>query len=370
MQIMAIHRKICGHIRRGRVLHEFGIERTADAHGGIAVLENQFRQRQRGLFHPVRPQAGNDIDHRRGARLQPAGEFQIPAGRRNPHRPRLPAFRELRVLIGEENRFQCFERSRVRFALHLKIRHAVRPHKGPGVLDLRIRIRFRAAEPHIIIHAVGQIVIHVRVGEITVGAEISERIVRHQLVRGDVEQRIGRRVRRQADRVALIARAENRQHEVAGRVPAPLAEGLAEIRVRLRDFPFRAHIEQAQHAHGAVAQEARGLIMGALPFFLEQVVDQPARVSEVPAEIADAGPHRFHDEEPVDPARRLDDPDHEALVKTPHHPVERFDGVGHRGGQHHLRGVRGHGVRRRERGRRRTLPGGRKREAQEQSQRQ
>ena len=231
VQVMAVHRQICRQRRRGSLLHEFRVERTAHAHGREAVAIRQLRQCQRRLGQPVRAQSGNDIHHRRPARLQPVGELQMPAGRWNQRGPGRAPIRKFRVLEGEENRLDGFQRGRVGPALHLIIRHPVRPRKGPGILDLRIRIRLGLAEAHVLIHRVGHVVIHVRIGEIRIRAEISQRIVYVQAVGGDIEERICGRVGRQPHRIPLVARTKNRQHDEACRLPAPLAECLAEIRI-------------------------------------------------------------------------------------------------------------------------------------------
>ena len=107
-----------------------------------------------------------------------------------------------------------------------------------------------------------------------------------------------------------------------------LAESLAKIRVRFRNLPFGRRIEEPGHPDGGVANEPVGFIAGAAPLSLEQIVDQSSRVSEVPAKISDSGPDRFHDDKPINPAGRLDDAGHQPLVEAPHHPIERFDGVG------------------------------------------
>ena len=84
-------------------------------------------------------------------------------------------------------------------------------------------IHFGLAEAHVFAHAVGEIVIHDRVGDIGVRAEIGQRIVRVESIGNDIEQRIGRGVRGQAERIPFIARPKERQHQVASRLPAPLA---------------------------------------------------------------------------------------------------------------------------------------------------
>ena len=231
VQVVAIHRQIGRQRGGGSVFHELGVERAADDHGGEAVFVNQLGQRQRGLRQPVTAQAGNDIDHVRRSRLQPERKFQTPSRRRNQHRPGLAVAGKFRVFESEENRFEGFQRGGVRFSLHLKIRHPVLPRKSPGVLNLGIGVHFGLAETHIFAHAVGKIIIHVRVSEITVGAEISQWIVRDEVVGRDVKQRVGGGVGGQTDSVAFVARPENREHDETLRLPTPLAEGLAKIGV-------------------------------------------------------------------------------------------------------------------------------------------
>ncbi len=120
----------------------------------------------------------------------------------------MPRLGKFRVFEGEEDGFEGFQRGFVLFSLHLEIRHPVRSRERPGILNLGIRIHFGLAEAHIFAHAVGEIVIHDRVGEISVGAEIGQRIVRDEVVGGDIEQRIGRRVGGQAERCPVHCSAQ------------------------------------------------------------------------------------------------------------------------------------------------------------------
>ena len=125
------------------------------------------------------------------------------------------------------------------------------------------------------------------------------------------------------------------------RLPAPLAERLAKIRVRFRNLPFGRHVQEPGHADGGIANKPVGFIAGPAPLSLEQIVDQPSGISEVLAKISDAGADRFHDDKPINPAGRLDDVGHQPLVEGPHHPIERFDGVGDGFGENNgLRGRR------------------------------
>jgi hypothetical protein len=82
-------------------------------------------------------------------------------------------------------------------------------------------------------------------------------------------------------------------------------------------FHFVAGSKKPGYADGGVASEPVSFITRAAPFFLKQIVDQPSGVSEVFAKISDARPHRFHDNKPIDTARRLDDIVMSALLK-PH----------------------------------------------------
>jgi len=112
-----------------------------------------------------------------------------------------------------------------------------------------------------------------------------------------------------------------------------MAKRLAEIRVRFWNLPFGPHVEKPADADGGIAKEPVGFIAGAVPFSLEQIVDHPAGVNEVPAKIPNSGSDRFHDHEPISLAGRFDDASQKPLVETPHHPIEGFDGVGNRFGE-------------------------------------
>jgi hypothetical protein len=75
-----------------------------------------------------------------------------------------------------------------------------------------------------------------------------------------------------------------------------------------------------------------------MPLALKQIVDQASGISQVLAKVANAGADRFHDDEAIHPARRLDDAGHHRLVKAPHDTVKRFDGIRNGlGKNHHLR---------------------------------
>ena len=268
VQIVAIHRQIRRHRRSRGVFHELEVKRAADKHGGEAVFIDQLGQRQGGFGQPMSAQTGNDVNHVRLSRLQPECKFQFFVRRRNQDRPCLATAREFRILEGEEDGFKGFERSRVLFALHLKIRHPVRPRERPGILNLGIRVHFGLTEPHIPAHAVGEIVIHDPVIEITIRTEPGQRIIGHEFVGGDVKQRIGGRVGGEAECVALIAGSVNRQHQKELRLPAPLAERLAKIRVRFLNLPLGRHVEDAGDAGGGVASKPVGFIAGAAPLSL------------------------------------------------------------------------------------------------------
>ena len=174
---MAIHRQIGRQRGGGSVFHELGIERAADDHGGEAVFIDQLGERQRRLGQPVSAQTGHNINHIGRSRLQPISEFQIFAGRRNPRRPGLAVIGKFGIFVSEENGLDGFQRGRVGFPFHLKIRDAVRAGKRPGILHFGIRVHLGLAEAHIFIHGVGQVVIHVRIGEISIRTEIGQRIV-------------------------------------------------------------------------------------------------------------------------------------------------------------------------------------------------
>ena len=236
--------------------------------------------------------------------------------------------RESRLFEGEENGFESFQRGFVLFSLHLEIRHPVLSREGPGILNLGIRIHFGPAEAHILADGIREIVVHDRVIEISIGAEIRQRVVSDKLIGRDIDQRIGGRVGGQAEEIPFVTRPVNRQHQKAAGRPAPLAEGLTKIRVRFWNLPFGPHVENPRHADRGVASEPVGFIAGAAPFSLEQIVDQPSWVREVLAKISDSSSNRLHDDESIDPAGRLDDAGHKPLVEGPHHPIQWFDGVG------------------------------------------
>src|ERR1017187_8343294 len=102
------------------------------------------------------------------------------------------------------------------------------------------------------------------------------------------------------------------------RLPAPLAERLAKIRVRFRNLPFGRRVEEPGHPDGGIANKPVGFIAGSAPLSLEQIVDQSSRVSEVLAKMSDSGSDRFHDDEPINPAGRLDDDGHKLLRSEEH----------------------------------------------------
>ena len=198
-------------------------------------------------------------------------------------------------------------------------------------------------EPHIFPHRVRQVVVHGSIGEIGVGPEEGERIVRVEAVRRDIDQRIGGGIGREAKRVPLVARAENRQHQINVRLPTPLAKGLAKIGFGFGNVPAIRGVEKTAHPDGAVAQEAIRLIARSVPFPLEQIVCQTARVGQIASEIPNPlAEIRWHNEA-IDTTGRFDNPRHYAFVKAPHHPVKGLERVRDRFGQHHAldrRGVR------------------------------
>src|ERR1019366_6247067 len=110
------------------------------------------------------------------------------------------------------------------------------------------------------------------------------------------------------------------------------------IRVRFRNLPFAGHIPEPGHPDGGVANEPVGFITRTIPFSLKQVVDEPSRVSQVPAEISYSSADRFHDHKPINPAGWLDYGSHHRLVEAPHHPIERFEWVRDGFGKNHLLG--------------------------------
>ena len=101
-----------------------------------------------------------------------------------------------------------------------------------------------------------------------------------------------------------------------------MSEGLAEIRVGFRNVPSRSHIENSGHSHGAIHKEAAGFIPRAVPFSLKQIIDQAARIRQVPAKVSDAGADRFHHHKPINPAGGLDHIGHQRHIEIPHQAVE------------------------------------------------
>ena len=53
LHVVTVHWQIRRQRGGRRVLHELGVVRTADAHGGEAVLVNQLGQRQRRIGQPM-----------------------------------------------------------------------------------------------------------------------------------------------------------------------------------------------------------------------------------------------------------------------------------------------------------------------------
>ena len=109
--------------------------------------------------------------------------------------------------------------------------------------------------------------------------------------------------------------------------------------LHIRNLPFGSYVEDPGHPDGGIANEPVGFVAGAAPLSLEQIVDQSSRVSEVLAKISDSGPDRFHDDKPINFARRLDGVGHKPLVESPHHPIQWFERVRDGLGEHN--GLRG-----------------------------
>src|SRR5205823_9779766 len=109
----------------------------------------------------------------------------------------------------------------------------------------------------------------------------------------------------------------------------PLPKGLAKIRIGFRNFPFGGHIENSSNAGDRVAAEAGGFSAGFSPLSLEQVVQKPSGISDVPAKIADSGSDRFDDHKPIGLRGRLYQSGHDPAVKRPDATIEGFDRIGY-----------------------------------------
>src|SRR5688500_1183991 len=103
---------------------------------------------------------------------------------------------------------------------------------------------------------------------IGVGADIPERTARIEIVRPLMRQGLGRRVCAEADHIPFIARPKDRQHQVTSRLPAPPAERLAKIRVRLRELRLARDVDEPTEPSDRVKEEALRFIPRAAPLSL------------------------------------------------------------------------------------------------------
>ena len=75
-------------------------------------------------------------------------------------------------------------------------------------------------------------------------------------------------------------------------------------------------------------------IASAGPFSLQDIINQPRRISKIGPKIADTRSHRFSDDKAIHPAGRPDHVLHQAFVEIPHDAIEWLNWVWDRRGKH------------------------------------
>ena len=171
-------------------------------------------------------------------------------------------------MVGEKDGLNGLQRGLIRFSFHLEIRHPVGTGKGPGILKLGIWIHLGLTEAHIFVHGIGKVIIHHCISEVRIRTEVSQRIIRGEIVWRDIEQRVGGGIGGETESIALVTGAENREHDKTLWMPAPYAERLAKVRLGFGNVPARSHVEDAGNANRGIAGKAIGFIAGTIPFFL------------------------------------------------------------------------------------------------------
>src|SRR5690606_41718105 len=99
-----------------------------------------------------------------------------------------------------------------------------------------------------------------------------------------------RRIAEQAEGVAQGAQTEQRQLDVARTLPAPHAQGLAEVLAAVGDVGRAGRVEQAADPDRGVEQEAPERLPGLFRPALQQRVERAHRLAEVGEEVAHAQP--------------------------------------------------------------------------------
>ncbi|KIQ96202.1 hypothetical protein TI01_2284 [Lysobacter sp. A03] len=161
------------------------------------------------------------------------------------------------------------------------------------------------------------------------------------LVLFDLAQRAERGIADHSNHVAHGARTEQRQLDVARLLPAPHAQGLAEVLAAAIQLGVAGRIENAGDAKCGVEHEPSQGLSGLAGLSLQKSVDGGDRLAEVAEEIAHSQPHRARRYRHVEPRQRSRDRAIDRVVEAVHRPVVALPRVVNAG---HLCGRRQGGV--------------------------
>src|SRR5690554_4540611 len=117
---------------------------------------------------------------------------------------------------------------------------------------------------------------------------------------------IGDHIRRHAAGVTQGARPQEGEHQVAGLLPPPYRQSLAEVLVASGDLHVGGEVPEAADAHRGVDHEAREGDAGVAGLALQQAVERRARLAQIGEDVADPGLHRLGRHRPIAPGHRLE----------------------------------------------------------------
>ncbi|OPZ13916.1 MAG: hypothetical protein BWZ10_01984 [candidate division BRC1 bacterium ADurb.BinA364] len=259
---------------------------------------NRLGQHHVAVAEAVGAEAGKQIDHRRFAGLQPAGIGQASVRRSQPNLSGSSRFVKGEVVVVEiDGIVERLHGLVVRRIVEGKIEHAFLPFERDINAHQAVRIVFRSDQVVVGIDLINNIV----VGEERSGGK-------------QIFGRIEEGVAQATEKIALVARAQHGEHQISLRLPAPRAEGLAQVFLGAANAHIAGGIEQPEQAQSGVDQEPIGFHARALEFSLQEVVRKPDGKREIVAESANAVAHGQRQDEAIDLAGGRDNANHEQMI--------------------------------------------------------
>ncbi len=158
--------------------------------------------------------------------------------------------------------------------------------------------------------------------------DVGGQVLRQVVAARQVVDRVGEDVHALAEQVAVVAGAEERQHQEPAFAHAPVAQGLAEVLVVLDQADPVADVDQSADTPDAVDHEAPGIGRALAELGLEEIVDDGGRIDQVGEEIGDAFARPARGDGDIALGRRLQHVLVGLGVEAPHRPVDRFERIG------------------------------------------